>query len=160
LQGAVLAGGDVPNRFAPLLNPADPKDRRLRRRLLAHLGGLTFRLDRRTTAAARGAGLLLRWPGMLGALAPAWAWRWLGRVSRGLRQLFSLLRRDSRVHCLNVVSHHFMNADELMTEEGRERVALCAFKVAINGETVSMCEANNGGRREAFYSKLRAGDRG
>ena len=72
----------------------------------------------------------------------------------------SLLRRASRVYYLNVVSHHFMNAEELKTEEGRERVALCAFKVAIDGATVSMCEANAGGRREAFYSDLRAGHRG
>lgn len=161
LQGAVLAaGGAAPKRFAPLLDPADAKDRRLHRRLLARLGGLTFRLDRRTTAAARIAGLLLRWPGMLGISVPAWAWRWLGRVSRAPRipQLFSLLRRDSRVHYLNVVSHHFMNGEELQTDEGRERVALCAFKVAIDGETVSMCEANAGGRRDAFYRDIHIGD--
>ncbi|HSP97490.1 MAG TPA: hypothetical protein VL049_09650 [Candidatus Dormibacteraeota bacterium] len=46
-----------------------------------------------------------------------------------------------------------MSAAELATPLGGERVELCVFKVAIDDELVSRCEANAAGRRAAFYER-------
>lgn len=50
-----------------------------------------------------------------------------------------------------------MSREQLETPPGRERLAHCVFHVDLNGETLSMCEANALGRREAFYAELAAG---
>ena len=58
------------------------------------------------------------------------------------------------MHYLNVVSHHFMSATELETPVGRERLDLCVFRVAIDGETVPMCRVNATDLRERFYAQF------
>jgi len=47
-----------------------------------------------------------------------------------------------------------MSASELDTEEGRERLASCAFVVPIAGRMVPMCEVNATGARERVYRQL------
>lgn len=41
-----------------------------------------------------------------------------------------------------VIVHNFMSSHELQTEEGKERLEACNFKVPIDGRMVSMCELN------------------
>ena len=61
----------------------------------------------------------------------------------------ALLRgRLPRVRPFAVVVHHFMDAAELETDRGRERLAACAFKVPVDGEMVSMCELNGTSLRD------------
>ena len=36
--------------------------------------------------------------------------------------------------------------------ENDERLAACVFRLPINGEMVSMCEVNAGGRRASIYA--------
>ena len=55
-----------------------------------------------------------------------------------------LLKRP-RPFVINV--HHFMDADMLDTPEGKARVEACVFKLPVDGEMVSMCAFNGGGKR-------------
>lgn len=47
-----------------------------------------------------------------------------------------------------LVVHNFMSPDDLTTEEGKERLDACSFKLPVNGEMISMCEMNASGLRE------------
>jgi len=58
--------------------------------------------------------------------------------------VFGRLRMDS--FC--VVSHHFMDAEELSSPAGIERASNCVFRVPVDGRMVSMCEVNLRGLRK------------
>jgi hypothetical protein len=47
-----------------------------------------------------------------------------------------------------------MNAGEMNTTQGQERLAACAFRVPINGRLESMCAVNALGLREAYYRQI------
>lgn len=47
-----------------------------------------------------------------------------------------------------IVVHNFMSADEMLTEEGQDRIRACSFKVPYQGQMISMCEFNGTGMRE------------
>jgi uncharacterized radical SAM superfamily Fe-S cluster-containing enzyme len=126
-----------------------PLDRWFFRRLLS--GGLAgFRpggeparvwLMRLAGRLARHPRLLLEVPFFCGYRA--WTERaLLARLVAG----FCRLERCS-VRPFAVVVHHFMDSAELSTDEGRARLQACAFRVPVDGEMVSMCELNGGGRR-------------
>lgn len=53
-----------------------------------------------------------------------------------------------RLHPFLFIIHNFMSPGELQTEEGKERLAGCTFKVPVDGEMISMCEMNALGIRE------------
>ncbi len=63
-----------------------------------------------------------------------------------------------RVNYFCIVSHHFMNANELAAPEGRERVDACAFKVPVGGKLESMCVVNALGLRDQVYRGETPGD--
>jgi len=156
VQGLVLSVPGEPSTFHPLVRLDDPIDGARLARLLDAIGGLTFRLDTPTTRWLRALSLGLR-HGATGVreggpLLFALLRRMFG--PRPLREVVRTLRAGGRVHYLNLVSHHFMGPVELRTEQGKERCDHCAFKVPIDGELVSMCEANAGGARDAFYQTL------
>lgn len=46
------------------------------------------------------------------------------------------------------VIHSFMSPGELLTDEGKDRIAACTFKVPVDGKLISMCEMNAAGIRE------------
>ncbi len=125
-------------------------------RLLDAIGGLTFRLDAPASSRIRALSLVARHGVVLAREGGPLLQSFLRRVfgARPWVGLLRALRAGARVHYLNLVSHHFMGPAELQTERGQERCAHCAFKVPIDGELVSMCEANAGGRRDAFYQRL------
>ena len=157
VQGLVVALPGRSPRFHPLLRYDDPVQAERLDRLLDGLGGLTFRLDGSRERFARALAVLLRHGALLARDALPLV---LDLVRRSLgdapvRELVpALVRGRLRANYLNLVSHHFMGAAELRTEAGRERCAECVFKVPIDGELVSMCEANAGGRRDDFYARL------
>ena len=47
-----------------------------------------------------------------------------------------------RFHPFLIIIHNFMNAEELQTEEGQERLDSCIFKLPVDGKLISMCEMN------------------
>ena len=46
-----------------------------------------------------------------------------------------------------------MSAADLATPEKRDRLAACAFRLAVDGEMVPMCQVNAGGVRDAVYAR-------
>ena len=52
-----------------------------------------------------------------------------------------------KIHPFLLVIHNFMSPDELTTEEGKERLDACTFKLSVDGEIISMCEMNASGLR-------------
>ncbi|MEM9174265.1 MAG: glycosyltransferase [Myxococcota bacterium] len=151
--------GEAPT-FHPLFDPRDARESAVVEAALDRFGGLTFRLDDGPTKAARAIGLALRHGRFLGAtLLP----QLLRSARRFAPQGRLRLRHDARrgrvrFHYFNVVSHHFMSDAELSTPRGRARLASCAFQVVIDGERVSMCEANALDARRAFYAEIRRAD--
>jgi len=51
-------------------------------------------------------------------------------------------RRLPRFNLFLLIIHNFMNAEELQTEEGQERLDSCIFKLPVDGKLISMCEMN------------------
>jgi len=50
-----------------------------------------------------------------------------------------------------------MSAAEAASAPGRERLAVCAFRVPIGDRLEPMCAVNALGRRDAFYARADAG---
>ena len=76
---------------------------------------------------------------------------------RPLRALGEILTGRLKLNGFMLASHHFMSREEIETPLGQERLSMCIFHVPVNGELVSMCEANAMGVRDAYYEELRAG---
>ncbi len=140
----------------------DVRDRDLSNRHLDLVGGLTFRLDSRSRALARLAGIICQHPRYFAGETAPFLWRWLTRLGDGrpLSFLRDWARGRLRIDYLNIVTHHFMTRDELSTRLGRERVASCAFRVPLGESMVSMCEVNALGLRDRFYEKIRKTEAG
>ncbi|ANM30444.1 hypothetical protein ABI59_13970 [Acidobacteria bacterium Mor1] len=94
------------------------------------------------------AGRALSRPGYLLSLPFYGLYRLAGELRRLPRWLGAALRGRLRVRPFCIIVHQFMDADELETPLGRERLAACTFKVPIDGELVSMCEVNATGLRK------------
>lgn len=58
------------------------------------------------------------------------------------------------------VVHRFMDAKEMATELGKERLEACVFKVPVDGRFVSMCEMNASDLRRTIDERLRKQPRG
>ena len=56
-------------------------------------------------------------------------------------------RSFPRIRPFLLVLHNFMSPHELDTEEGKERLDACTFKLSVDGELTSMCEMNASGLR-------------
>jgi hypothetical protein len=141
VQGLVSRGGAS---FVPLYRRDRPDEMRFLAELLDRLGGLSFRLDGRGRALRQAARVLMRHGRFL--------------LCRAAPQLWRLVRRAGtlRVRYFCLVSHHFMSAAEAATARGRERLAVCAFRVPIHGRLEPMCAVNALGLRDAYYRS--AGD--
>ena len=135
--------------------------RRLDARFFDALGAGAFRgFNPDTHAATELAARALR----LFVDSPGYAWQWPAYALYRLwdhRDLPSLLvrsllaREPCSVHPLIVVMHNFMNRGELNTDEGRARLAACAFRLPVGDAMVPMCEMNATGLRRANYVQLR-----
>jgi hypothetical protein len=110
--------------------------------LLERLGGVSFRLDNRARAWRRASRIAVRHGGLL--------------VRRLLPYLVRLLRRARSLNAnyFCIVSHHFMRAAEMNTTQGQERLAICAFRVPINGRLESMCAVNASALRKTYYRQI------
>lgn len=118
-------------------------DRRMFRILVrefSHYGdqgrGLLYNLARFSIPA-------LQRPWRIPELVSFTVWRSILAIEPVLHLLKSLFVRDPiSISPLLIVIHKFMNADELNTSVGQERLDACTFKLPVNGEMVSMCEVN------------------
>jgi Radical SAM superfamily len=120
-------------------------------------GGLNFRDDPPLERLARGLGTLAADPGWFAGPARRWAAERAAEAGTTLPRLaWDLATGRARLDGFTVVSHHFMSPADLATPEGRDRLAACAFRLAVDGEMVSMCQVNAGGVRDAVYAENNA----
>jgi hypothetical protein len=128
--------------FVPLYRHDDEREMRLLNELLDRVGGASFRLDERARGWRRAARMAIYHGGfMIGRLLPAFV--------RLLRRT-----RSFRANYFCIVSHHFMSAAEMKSAQGEERLAVCAFRVPINGRLEPMCAVNALGLRESYYRQI------
>lgn len=124
---------------------------------LARFGGISTRFDTGRELFMRVFVLCILNPAFVWASALPFVWRkWRELCSTyGAGLWRDVLLRRTRIHYLNIVSHHFMSLAEINTGLGQERIDSCAFKVPIDGEMMSMCLVNAAGHRERYYEALR-----
>ena len=160
VHGLVARREGALGAFLPVRMEGDGVGARVVDEFLARFGGVTFRRDSALEALARMLALAARAPGFLLRHVPPYLVHWARRFDPGhpVRAARDLLTGRLRIESLVIVSHHFMSSQELETPLGRERLSHCVFHVAIDGELVSMCEANAAGRRDAYYDRLRRRD--
>lgn len=160
VQGLVIDERNANRRFVPLLDPMDANESEIVSQALDRFGGLTFRLDDGLTSAMRILGLFAKHPYFIARCVIPQLTRSLSRVFPNGRSAaaWRWARGDLRVHYLNLVSHHFMSAEEIATPRGQERLDLCAFQVPIDGTLQSMCEVNALGLRDGLYERMKAGE--
>jgi len=119
------------------------------------LAGYTSNAMPRAEATARLVGRLLRHPRLWVEIPFFVLARGLGEWKLGLRTVGSLLRfRKLQVHPFSVVVHHFMDKSMLDTDEGRERLDSCVFRVPVDGEMVPMCTFNGAEMRAEQLAAL------
>lgn len=163
VQGLVARGGrpdDQAPRFEPVHDLDDQVERSAVEGLAERLGGVHLRTDSKAEAAARALSLLARHAPFAARQVLPWALRTFRRAAggRALRFAGAMARGRARLDYLNLVSHHFMDRETMATPRGRERLSHCAFRVSIDGERVSMCQANALGARSGFYARLLRGE--
>jgi hypothetical protein len=144
VQGLAVRRGDRVS-LVPLYRRNRSEEMRFLGDLLDRLGGTSFRLDGRGAALRRAAWMVARHGGFL--------------MARAIPHLWRLVRRAGtlRARYFCIVSHHFMSAAEAASARGRERLAVCAFRVPIGDRLEPMCAVNALGLRDAFYARASAG---
>jgi hypothetical protein len=156
LAGVLLSEPGVLPRFHPVRAEGDAPDRQVVDRFLSRFGGISFRLDSPLERLARCAGVLCQDPAFILGSLPGFLAAWLRRLSpdHPWRQAVRLALGRAKLRGLVVITHHFMNQEQVRTARGRERLDLCVFHVPLEGRLVPMCEANSTGLREQFYGEL------
>ncbi len=157
IGASVRQPGKAP-RYLPLSMSSSPRDRRLLDHVFTRWAGVTFRADHPAEAAARLAGMIIEAPNFFAWTLPRAGWHWLRRVEpdNPFGLAWHILTGATQVDRLMIASHHFMSVAELATEEGRQRLHHCAFKVPVDGELKSMCEVNAAGLRDRVYANIAA----
>jgi hypothetical protein len=139
VQGLAVRRGDRVS-LVPLYRRDRPDEMRFLAQLLDRLGGTSFRLDGRGAALRRAARVIARHGGFLATRALPYLWRLVWRTGTVRARYFC------------IVSHHFMSAAEAASSRGRERLAVCAFRVPVGDRLEPMCAVNALGLREAFHA--------
>ena len=130
--------------LVPLYRHDDIGEMQFVNRLLDRIGGTSFRLDTRARALRRVAFIIRRHATFIFRQCLPYVWR-LARRAGTLR---------IRYFC--IVSHHFMNKNELASPEGFARQSACVFRVPIEGRLEPMCAVNAGGMRERFFESVQS----
>jgi MoaA/NifB/PqqE/SkfB family radical SAM enzyme len=158
--GSVLYRPELPPHFEPICDFTDPRDEAFFVALRKHFGGVNFRTDTPLESLARVLGCFKDSPKFFLSMFPHVLYR-LKRLApeNPYKLLWQLARGEARAGGLNIVSHHFMSREELLTPVGQERLKLCMFRVPIGEEMVSMCETNAAGIRDKYYEEIKSGQR-
>jgi len=156
VNGVVVQAGNREPVFHAVRDAESTTDVRVVDGFLQRFGGISFRLDSASERVARSIGIVASAPIFITRSVLSFAQQWTKRAGSGsfLHGVWRLMRGNARMTPLVLVSHHFMNREQLESTEGQERLAHCVFKVPINGEMLSMCEVNALGVREQYYAEL------
>lgn len=143
--------------FRRLSMAEDDKDRRFFEKAYTYWPGFTFRPLSNINVAFQLLKKFLSHPLFCLLETPKFLRNILKDLSEGseIKLLRDLVSKKASLNRLTVVTHHFMDANELSTPLGKERLKACSFKVAHAGELISMCEMNALGKRQNFYNSLR-----
>jgi Radical SAM superfamily len=144
-----------PPRLLPVVRPGHAGDETLAGEFFRRgHGGLAFRDDPPLDRLCRALGTLAADPRWFAGPARRWAAERAAEAGTTLPRLaWDLATGATRLDGFTVVSHHFMSAAELATPAGRDRLAACVFRVALDGAMVPMCQVNAGGVRDAVYAR-------
>ncbi len=156
LTGFVVSRSQSDFAFHALSSATSPFDERVLTEFIDRFGGVQFRADSWLEAATRVLGMTLAAPRLMAWTLPRSALHWLRRIAPGdaFRFVCQLLSGRARLNRFTVVSHHFMNNDEIKTSLGQERLDQCVFRVPVNGSLMSMCEFNANGHRDEYYGLM------
>ncbi len=157
VQGLVVRETGRAPTFHPLFRGIGSPDQEFLESFLQRFGGSSTRIGKSWLAYTKLFFML--------ACAPVFVFQsLLPFIVRKLKELKSchgiglfgrIVIGRAQINYLNIISHHFMNRDEIDTPHGQERLQACVFKVPLNGEMISMCAANAKGYRENYYEQLR-----
>jgi hypothetical protein len=152
VQGLIVGEPGGHPVFHPLYRGDLSEEMRFLSELMDRIGGLSFRLDGRLGAILRASKIVASHPGFLARRALPQGWRLLRRASGGnpVQLLGKTALGRTEIRYFNLVSHHFMSPEEAETASGRERLALCVFRVPIGNRLEPMCAVNALGLREAY----------
>ena len=146
--------------FHPLWLEGERRDEDAVLGYLQRYGGASFRRDTPGEARTRLAAMVARAPLFWAGKVLPYFWGQARRMAP--QNPLGLVRRlaSGRAHAyhFNIVSHHFMSREEILTARGRERLDLCIFRVPVGDQFVSMCEVNALGVRDRLYEDIK-GDR-
>ncbi|MBI3047492.1 MAG: radical SAM protein [Acidobacteria bacterium] len=154
LLGVYERAGGSPRLFTIVRDGYEADAEMMRAFFRRGLGGLNFRDDTSLERVCRAAGILLTDPRWV--LGPLRRWileRVAGVGTTAPRLVWDRVRGRVSIDSFCVVSHHFMDAAELASDTGQERLSACLFRVPVGGEMVSMCRVNAGGLRDAVYER-------
>lgn len=157
VQGVIVTQSGSDPVFHPLFRSDDANGVQFFKELFHRFGGISFRRFSGWKKIQYLMNLLIRNPiFILLSVLPLVLQRLRDFDGQNAGRLIGawLLGR-TRIHYLNIVSHHFMSRAEIETPLGRERIGACVFKVPINDSLVSMCEVNALGYREEYYESIR-----
>ena len=124
------------------VRPANAMDSRLVTRFMADFAGIVLNNRSTREIASTLAGMLVRKPWWLFRLAGYALRRGWQERHHLPRVLWALCRFKLRLRPGALVIHSFMDASEIATDLGRERLDACVFKLPVDGRMVAMCEMN------------------
>ena len=157
IMGLVTHEKGLAPRFHPLsIAGGDESDHRVLSYFYKKWGGITFRADNGLEKLCRSLGMFLQAPLFFLNELPRYVWTWFHRLApnQPWKVPLQILRRQLHIHRFTVVTHHFMDLNQINTPLGRERLEHCAFVVPIDGNFESMCEVNASGIRDRFYTDI------
>lgn len=132
-------------------------DRWIMARGVATFGGIGVVGSTIAERVVRNLSMMLRHPALLLALPFYGLYRLWGMRRLALAAALQLLKlKPVRVQALAFVIHRFMDAEELSTPLGQERLDACVFKLPVDGKLVSMCQMNASGLRRQLNLEARA----
>ncbi len=143
--------------FHPLFRGIDSPDQTFLKNFLQRFGGNSTRVGNSRLAYAKLFIMLISNPVFIfQSLLPFLVRKFKALKARhGIVLFGKMIIGQAQINYLNIISHHFMNRDEIDTPIGQERLQACAFKVPINGKMFSMCAVNANGYREDYYEQLK-----
>ncbi len=156
IQGVVVTEKNTDPQFYALFKTNDKDAIQLINQWSEYFGGINFRNFSKTQQFYCLLKMLMQQPKFMAFSVLPFVLQQLRLVeNRSATQLvIAWLTGRTQIDYLSIVSHHFMNREQIETPLGQERISACVFKVPINGSLVSMCEVNALSYRKDYYQSI------
>ena len=156
IQGIVVTEQNTDPLFYPLFKTDDQAAIQLINQWSKHFGGINFRSFSNSQRIHCLLKMLIQQPKFIAFSVLPFLLQQLRLVKNhsAKQLLIAWIMGHIQIDYLSIVSHHFMNREQLDTALGQERIDACVFKVPINGSLVSMCEVNALSYRKEYYQSI------